>query len=547
MLPLRALSIFILTVCGTVSVNGGRDGNGIDSVEGPSHLQGVVILQSCSQRANGDRAENGQECHGTLSHVFALDVIENEQAVIREITARYGLELSVELLPPHGSGLPRIPLSCSSNGECSALLKEYAIRDGKTAVGDTIFHARVLARIDESMQMMRVASAELKSPKAGVWHISTAADATVVSELDMRVELALNYTTLDRADVSTEVRRRKTEQSAGTPAACRTRVAESEKTKMMMPGHIISSSNMQKRRDDVVHSSRLLVGIVVDGGQKYLEEAKLWLRSVRKSSLANATVLVLVMPSVPADIREEFLQQGAHIVREAQPLTATLPGSTPHSNKIRILEQPEVYSGEYDYVLYMDCDTLILGDPLPYLRSDRVQFRAGRTMWAYVARNDDSWQRLLELAGIVRSGKDGSDLAAMWPNTGVLGFPAGPPAEALYNTWVRYTEDVNRWLKGMQQNAYFAETVSFLFALLSMDLPHDVFPAQMNCQLNLPLLDFKRNGFLESLQQVAPVVLHYPLGTLPTSRESGMPLPFATDDELNFPFLRHVSTEICRL
>ena len=198
MLPLRALSIFILTVCGTVSVNGGRDSDGIDRVETSEDNKGVIILQSCSQRVNGDRAENGQKCYGTLSHVFALDLIENEQAVIRDITARYGLELSVELLPPHGSALPRIPLSCSSKGECSALLKEYAIRDGKTAVGDTIFHARVLARIDESMQMMRVASTELKSPKAGIWHISTAADATVVSELDMRIELALNYTTLGK-------------------------------------------------------------------------------------------------------------------------------------------------------------------------------------------------------------------------------------------------------------------------------------------------------------------------------------------------------------
>ena len=79
------------------------------------------------------------------------------------------------------------------------------------------------------------------------------------------------------------------------------------------------------------------------------------------------------------------------IVRPILPLSTILPGITPHSNKLRFFQQPEVLNGNYKHVVYMDTDILIFHDIMPYLSNGEedsrknqtllAKFRAGRTVW----------------------------------------------------------------------------------------------------------------------------------------------------------------------
>ena len=217
-------------------------------------------------------------------------------------------------------------------------------------------------------------------------------------------------------------------------------------------------------------------------------------------------------------------------------MSEMLPGATPHSNKLRLLQQPEC-RGEgleeaFEICIYMDTDTLFLNDDLfSFLTPGKLQFRAGRTLWADTVVMDGAWHRVFQLAGVLRMhpGRDAFPLAERWPNTGVLVFPVKLVPQ-FFDRWLQFTDKCLGWLGAMQQDLYFTETVSFLLAILTMEAPnwqgssamephryihYEMLPIQANTQLNLPLLDFKRNGYLKSLASVGPAVLHYPLQTLP--------------------------------
>ena len=78
------------------------------------------------------------------------------------------------------------------------------------------------------------------------------------------------------------------------------------------------------------------------------------------------------------------------------------------------------------------------------------------------------------------------------------------------------TDKTFYWLNGLKQDIYFTETLSFLLALIEANVAYELLPIQMNCQLNMPLLDFQRNGYIDTLMyDEVPIVVHYPLETIP--------------------------------
>jgi hypothetical protein len=314
---------------------------------------------------------------------------------------------------------------------------------------------------------------------------------------------------------------------------------------------------------------RVIIGIVVDAKPRYLAQARLWLSSLQSLALwsgseqPSPTVLACVLPGVPQSFKARFADAGV-VIREILPLSEMLPGATPHSNKLRLLQQPECSrpGSRFDVCVYMDTDTLFLnGDLFAFLRPDPVvQFRAGRTLWADTVVADSAWHRVFELAGVMRMypGRDALPLAERWPNTGVLVFPTKLVPQ-IFDRWLHYTDKCLGWLTAMKQDLYFTETVSFLLAMLTV-LPRDdgvgdgsttqppsylhyeMLPVQANTQLNLPLLDFKRNGYLSSLARVGPTVLHYPLDTLPS-----LGFGFDHDSMRHFEFLRGVNRRLALL
>ena len=139
---------------------------------------------------------------------------------------------------------------------------------------------------------------------------------------------------------------------------------------------------------------------------------------------------------------------------------------------------------------------------------------------------DPVWQRVFELAGVVSRGESGNMLGKIWPNTGVLVFNINPTSndrleqfKSFLDAWIALTDKTFYWLNGLKQDIYFTETLSFLLALIEANVAYELLPIQMNCQLNMPLLDFQRNGYIDTLMyDEVPIVVHYPLETIPFNK-----------------------------
>ena len=140
--------------------------------------------------------------------------------------------------------------------------------------------------------------------------------------------------------------------------------------------------------------------------------------------------------------------------------------------------------------------------------------------------SDGIWQRIFELAGIIDRGESANLLAKTWANTGVIAFHVDSQAattgsfvgfsgvekfKIFLDAWIALTDKTLYWLRSLKQDLYFTETLSFVLALIEANVVYELLPVQLNCQLNMPLLDFQRNGYVDALTfHEAPAIVHYP-------------------------------------
>ena len=171
--------------------------------------------------------------------------------------------------------------------------------------------------------------------------------------------------------------------------------------------------------------------------------------------------------------------------------------------------------------------------------------------------SDGIWQRIFELAGIIDRGESANLLAKTWANTGVIAFHVDSQAAAtsssvgfsgvekfkiFLDAWIALTDKTLYWLRSLKQDLYFTETLSFVLALIEANVPYELLPVQLNCQLNMPLLDFQRNGYVDALTfHEPPAIVHYPLGTVPFDK-FGYVGTFTPQKQLQniFPFLNAI-------
>ena len=429
-----------------------------------------------------------------------------------------------------------------------------------------------------------------------IWQLASRTSGDPLAKVDVRLDRILVGSMLTKEDVGIEIPR---ELTVGRPMSEGTRTESST-----------SSTTTYIPSATPIAPNNVIVGIVIDNKKKYLEQGLRWLTSWKEKN-SNIKVLVCILPGVSAAYQLYVTSTFSFItIRKIMPLSKDLPNATPHSNKLRLLEQPECNAkavsyqpfvhSRYQYCIYMDTDILILNnDVLSYLNPNQsvgffytthththrqqqqhhtteplttkripflsvslspptttiqqyyyqtLQFRAGRTLWAQTASNDPAWHRIFELAGVIRSHKDSSALASHWPNTGILVFPTKIVPQFLFD-WIHYTDKTLQWLTALKQDVYFTETISFLLTMLmTAELTYELLPIQMNTQMNLPRFDFKRNGYDHSLEYMGEcTVLHYPLNTLVMDDVYHIPQPYNNATLLNFPFVHHVNQRLLEL
>jgi hypothetical protein len=248
-------------------------------------------------------------------------------------------------------------------------------------------------------------------------------------------------------------------------------------------------------------------------------------------------------------------------------MNVSLPGATPHSLKLRVLQQPERLT--HRLLVYADCDVMVLDRLLPMLADDALQFRAGRTgLHDWARSNSSSWPLMFHEIGRPLPPLPGSvgEIASAattrcvallnssravnspargpleWLNTGVFAVP-GRLAGDLYALWMQSLGMVLRIQRRVgDEMLYFAEELALVMALHSAlpPLPYRLMPVQFNAQLSLSRSEMQRNGFLASLEAVPPAMLHYAVRTL-RHADGGALDAFSERESQDFPFLRAVN------
>ena len=243
----------------------------------------------------------------------------------------------------------------------------------------------------------------------------------------------------------------------------------------------------------------LLAGCVVENAPKYQEQALRLVQSIRwfGGELAQARLLVCAVDGIADASRKELESYGAEVrvVRRFHEKNAS-------ANRLRLFE--EAWKEDRELLLVLDCDTLVVRDPLPLLRYGRLQAK----IESLPTMTHDVFVRLFRHFGLPLPPRDhiiGLTRTPTIPyfNAGVVLIPSGL-AQQLVPVWGSF----NRQLAEHPELVYPCERhlhqASLSLALAACPVPFEEAPVELNYQLNATHLE-PPEGFLT----FDPAILHY--------------------------------------
>ena len=109
-------------------------------------------------------------------------------------------------------------------------------------------------------------------------------------------------------------------------------------------------------------ASNILFACVTDNEEEYLEKALRLIKSIRwfGGRASQADILICAVNGINSYYENLYRSYGA-TVRTAPEFHP----KNPYANKLRIFDQPDIK--DYETLILLDCDTLVLQDPLPYV------------------------------------------------------------------------------------------------------------------------------------------------------------------------------------
>jgi hypothetical protein len=248
-----------------------------------------------------------------------------------------------------------------------------------------------------------------------------------------------------------------------------------------------------------VSAGDLVVGCVADNAPKYLAQALRLVRSIRwfGGELAQARLLVCAVEGIPDPARRELERWGAEV--RVVPRFHARNGS---ANRLRFFE--EAWEAGRELLLALDCDTLVVRDPLPLLRRGRLQAKIEPLPTV----THDVFVRLFRHYGLPLPLRDrvlGLTRTPTIPyfNGGVVLLPSDL-ARQLVPVW----GGLNRDLADRPERVYPCERhlhqASLSLALAACPVPFEEAPVELNYQLNATHLE--PSGEFLALD---PAILHY--------------------------------------
>ena len=248
-----------------------------------------------------------------------------------------------------------------------------------------------------------------------------------------------------------------------------------------------------------IDPARCLVGCVAENNPKYLEQACRLVQSIRwfGGGLASSKIMVCVVEGVDPAFRERLARYGADVR-----IVPRFLARNPFANKHQFFGEA---SGEScETILLLDCDTLVVQDPLPWIRSGSVQVKiADRPTVTHAV-----FKRVFKHFGLPLPERRytttfGGVPTILYCNSGVVAVPV-PLANPFLAAW----RDFNARLSADQDLLHPCEKhcdqASLSLALVAHPIPFEELPLQLNYPVHLAHLEAPP-GF----STIDPVILHY--------------------------------------
>ncbi len=245
--------------------------------------------------------------------------------------------------------------------------------------------------------------------------------------------------------------------------------------------------------------SDVVVGLLTENTTRMLTQAIRLVRSIRwfSGELAGARVVVCGVGPLESSARETLDALDA----EVRTVTRFHPAN-PAGNRLQLFA--ELLNAPQKLLFLLDCDTIVVQDPLPFLNGETFQAKITPTPTV----SDEVFDRLFAHFGMrkpPRSHITAFDGAATIPyfNTGVLAIPTAM-AGTLAASWRKFNKalaDDPQLSAPCQRHMHQA---SLALALAETGVRCEELPAAMNYQINAQHLQ-PPPGYAET----DPVIIHY--------------------------------------
>lgn len=244
---------------------------------------------------------------------------------------------------------------------------------------------------------------------------------------------------------------------------------------------------------------RLLIGCIVENTPKFLSQALRLIQSIRwfGGSIAECDIVVCFVEGTDSAYMQEFIKWRVFI-RTVQRFSFCHP----NSNKLRLFDLPEV--GGYDVIILLDCDTMIVQDPGPFINGEIFQAKIAdmatvphhifKKLFSYYALPMPRQEYVCTFS---------QEPTIWYCNAGVLIFPQ-EIVKTLLPYWREYTSDLARNINLLENSGYFCEQASLTLAYAQTRVPFTELPSAMNFPLHLG-----GPNIPEEMKNCDPRIIHY--------------------------------------
>ena len=243
----------------------------------------------------------------------------------------------------------------------------------------------------------------------------------------------------------------------------------------------------------------LVIGCVTEPVPKYLQQASRLLLSLRwfGGKIADSPFILCTTGILSVETELFFKKYGAKIVLVDRFSQAHGP-----SNKIRFLELDLL--DEWDQILLLDCDTVIVQDASEFLFTSGLSAKVADLATVTTAQFQDLFP---EFGLTMPPEKYVHDISGeqciTYFNSGVILLNSAW-REKFVNAWSYYNKSVIEKWETLSINKFYTDQASLTLAINAISIPLTPLPSAMNMAGHLPAQSYPDHFF-----EIDPIIIHY--------------------------------------